>query len=108
MQLAGSLGFDVHGIEILPELVAEARNEGLDVIEADARSWLGYADFDTIYVNHPLLDQEAEEAFERDLHLAMNPGSVLISVNDFGPPVGWTPVVDERAAWRGVWVKPWP
>jgi len=107
MQLAESLGFSAYGIEILPELVAEARNEGLDVVEADARSWRGYAEFDTVYVNHPLLDSGAEEAFERELHQAMKPRSVLVAVNDCGPPADWKPVIDERAAWRGVWVKPW-
>lgn len=108
MQLAQNLGFNTFGIEIVPELAAEARREGLNVIGVDARSWPGYAEFDTVYVNHPLLDSSAEQEFERELHQAMRPGSVLVAVNDCGPPEGWESVVDERSAWRGVWVKPWP
>ena len=106
MALAESVGFNAHGIEILPDLVAEALREGLNVVEADARFWRGYADFDTVYVNHPLLDQTAEQEFERELHRVMKPGSVLVAVNDCGSPEGWMPVIDERSAWRGVWVKP--
>ena len=100
-------GLDAAGIEIVPAYVDAARNDGLTVLEADARDWDGYDYADIVYVDRPCEDQEQ---LERHIMKQMRPGGVLISVNGRLTPSdeGWPVVAEEYGAEpsAGVWVKP--
>lgn len=104
--LAESVGLRAEGIERVPAYIAQAREWDVTVHEADLLEWTSYSGYGIVYVNHPLRGEEAEEEFERKLEGLLDPGTVLIKVNDCGPPPGdWETVIDERDLWRGVWVK---
>jgi SAM-dependent methyltransferase len=103
--LAQALGWDVHGIEIIGELAALARQAGIPVEEADAAGWGKY---DAVWLNRPRRDPAAEEALELEIWDQMAPGAVVICANlEHPPPPSWFPVLD---AWndvrRGIWMKP--
>ncbi len=104
--LAKDRGLEVHGVEWVPEYVAEARQLGVRVYEADIRNWPDYDKFGIVYLNCPFKDNEEEAEFERWLQDAIRSGSVLIQVNDCIAPVGWQTLFDDRKYWCGVWVKP--
>jgi SAM-dependent methyltransferase len=106
--IAAAHGLEAHGIEIVPELAARAREFGVTVHEQDIRDFGGYGDYGIVWVNRPLRDMEAEDAFERQVREAMAPAAVLIVANTWAHPLSWIPVRDERAAWRGAWQKPLP
>jgi len=104
LMLAQQAGFQVEGVEQLDELVAVADEHGLTTHQADARGWDGYANYDVVYVNHPLANTEIEEPFEAWLHQQLKPGVVLIQVNDCLAP-NWPALLDNREAWNGVWQR---
>lgn len=103
--LAQDAGFDVEGVEQLDELAAAADEHGLTTHRADARGWDGYADYDVVYLNHPLANTEFETPFEQWLHQQLKPGAVLIQVNDCVAP-DWPGLSVNREAWWGVWHRP--
>jgi len=103
---AASRGLTAEGVELVPAYAARTRRLGVTVHKADVRGWPHYADYGIVYVNCPLKGEAAEARFERWLHGQMAPGAVLISVNDCAAPRGWGAVLDERAQFRGVYVKP--
>lgn len=94
------------GVEHDPELAGIARARGLTVAVADVREYGWYSQADIVYVNCPFVRDEDEAAFEHWLHDQVRPRGVLIQVNDTVSPEGWETVLDEREAWRGVWVRP--
>ena len=107
MRLAAALfGLEVSGIEIVPELAAEARAAGLDVELADAFGYGGYHRAEIVYVNRPSTDMAGLETRVMD---GMAPGAVLMLVNGRGGPGldKWTLITQE---WgepvHGAWVKP--
>ena len=103
---AAAAGLAAEGVEHAAEYAAEARRLGVTVHEADVRGWPHFGAYGVVYVNCPLKGDREEAAFEAWLHGQMAPGAVLISVNDCGAPPGWRPVLDERAQFRGVYIKP--
>lgn len=125
--LAQRAGLAAHGIDLVPEFLAEAARLGVSAELADARAYGGYGSFGLVYVNHPLAcgpgcDDEA--ALEQRIHEAMAPGAVLLSVNcDLAPgcaahkpgtpctdacphdAAAW-PQITRAGAWAAAWVKP--
>lgn len=103
---AADAGLPAEGVEVVPEYAGAAAELGVTVHVADLRGWGGFAGYAIVYLNCPLRDMGAEAALEAEVQAAMAPGAVLIQVNDCGAPAGWAVIVDERPAFRGVYVKP--
>lgn len=100
--VAAGYGLAAAGIEREPVYAAVARELGVRVFQADARTWDGYGrQWGIVYVNHPLRDQAAEDAFERWLHSQLSSGTVLAAVNNPRVAPGSWPAVAE-----GIYVKP--
>lgn len=88
---AAATGLVTTGLEIVPAYAAEARRHGVVVIQADARTWKGYAGpWGIVYLNHPLADEGEEALLERRVQTCIKPGVVFITVNSMAPPSqGW-------------------
>lgn len=107
MRLAQALfGLEPWGVEIVPELAAEARAHGLNVALGDAFEFTDYGPAEIVYVNRPsTLMAELEEHVMK--HMAS--GSVLMLVNGRGSPEldTWTLVSREWGTpVQGAWIKP--
>jgi len=107
IRLAEALfGLTGMGIEIVPEMAAEAAAHHLRVELADAFEWDGYYGADIVYLNRPSTLMEELEARVMD---GMASGAVLMMVNGRCDPgtSGWTLVSRE---WgepvHGCWIKP--
>lgn len=100
---ASRLGWDAYGIEINPRFVRLAQRFGAAAIEADARTWNGYADFDCVFMFHLLTDVDQERELEYKVMEAMKPGALLILYGIINPRIdeGW-----EEIGFH-VWRKPW-
>jgi trans-aconitate methyltransferase len=107
MMLAESIfDLDVQGIERVPEYVAQARQTGLLVHEADAGEWKGYGDYDILWFNRPFRDREAQRALEDLVWSEMRPGAVVMCANlENKPPPSWYMVMEDWEVRRGVWQK---
>jgi SAM-dependent methyltransferase len=107
IRLAHALfGVEGYGIEIVPELVAEARAHGVKVDLADAFGWEAYDQADIVYLNRPSTLMKQMEATVMD---GMASGSVLMMVNGRCDPgtQGWTLVSREWGEpTHGCWIKP--
>lgn len=102
---ARELGLDPEGVEINDAYADEADRHGLVTHRADARTWDRYGDYDIVYLNHPLVSEDTEADFERWLHPQLQPGAVLVQVNDCIAP-GWPALFNDRERWCGVWRRP--
>lgn len=97
---------DVHGIDLVPEFIAEARDWGLSAEVRDAFDFKDYAEFDIVLVNRPSGLQDEMESLIMD---SMKPGALLIAINWRCDPgtKQWQCISQE---WgepvRGVWAKP--
>ncbi len=107
MTLARELfGLDVHGVERVPEYVAQARSQGLEVTEADALAWDGYGEFDLIFFNRPFFDVARQADLERRVWAAMKPGAVVIGANLlYPPPSSWYLILDDSEVRRWIMAK---
>lgn len=107
MELAARLfSLQTSGIEIVPELAAEARARGLSVTLADAFTYDGFDQAEIVYLNRPSTQMEALEQRVMD---GMAPGAVLMLVNGLGLPEldSWTLVSKEWGTpVQGAWIKP--
>lgn len=107
MRLATAMfGLESYGIELVPEMVAEAQARGLDVTVCDAFSYGGYDGYDIVYLNRPSTQMGT---LEHLIMAAMRPRAVLMLVNARTDPgrEGWTLVAQEYGEpVAGVWVKP--
>jgi hypothetical protein len=103
--LAAAAGCRAWGVELVPAYAAAARAAGADVrtgrvLDAD---WSGT---DIVFANQLLRDARLEAAYEGRLRGLLAPGTALISVNHAAPPgPGWTALLVDDAAARGVWLK---
>lgn len=111
---AQARGLSAYGIDCVPEYVRSARDNGVEAVIVDARTWTGFSEFGIVYVSHPLRDPAAEGALERRVFRQMASGSVFMTLRGGAPvPRRWRTVHEERyerAAdpihrWRGVYVK---
>ena len=125
--LAAQAGLTAHGIDRVPEYLAEAVALGVSAEQVLAGDYTGYGGYGLVYVNHPLAcgpgcDDEA--ALEHGIHQAMASGSVLAGMNyDLAPGCtahgparpcdefcptgaydGWVQVA-RLGAWVAAWVK---
>jgi 2-polyprenyl-3-methyl-5-hydroxy-6-metoxy-1,4-benzoquinol methylase len=99
--LADLLGWTASGIEIRPRYQIVARNRGLQVDVADARTYTGYGNFDCVYIQDILVDPAAETILETSIISQMKSGAVLILWGTTNMTTsGWTQVGDH------CWVKP--
>lgn len=107
MMLADEIfGLDVQGIERVPEYVAQARQQGLLVHEADAGEWKGYGDYDILWFNRPFRDRDAQRALEDLVWSEMREGAVVICANlENKPPSTWYMIDEDWEVRRGVWQK---
>jgi trans-aconitate methyltransferase len=109
-QIAAAFFVRAHGIDLDPEMIAEAKARGASDVTAevaDAFTWDRYGEFAIVYVNRPSTLQDKLEKRVCDL---MAPGAVLIACNWRNDPAtlaGFELVAQE---WgepvRGVWRKP--
>jgi len=99
-------GLDAAGIDVVPSYVEEAGRLGLGGMVAlvDVREFGGYGEQDIVYCYGPFREPDAQAAFEKRLHAAMRPGSILIAVMPTLKPRGWECLF--RVPWQGVWRKP--
>jgi len=96
-----------YGYEINPDYIAKAK--ALDV-QCELRD-LGDLDnqpiwsaFDIVYIARPFKNDIFEAKWERSVHDAMRPGSVLIAAFAGVKPYSWECFY--RRPFRGVWAKP--
>lgn len=108
MMLAKEIfGFDVTGIERVPEYAARARKLGLTVINADALAWNGYGGYGMVWFNRPFADPLTQAKLEAKVWDEVSPGTVVIGVNlEAPPPVSWYPILDDREVRRWISQKP--
>lgn len=125
--IAADHGLDAHGIDRVPEYLAEAARLGASVEQTLAEDYAAYGTFGLVYVNHPLATSPTdtdEVLLERLIHDQMTSGAVLLAVNyDLAPGCiahppgrvcdedcltdvydGWTEIVRD-GAWNAGWVK---
>lgn len=107
MMLADSIfDLNVQGVERVPEYVAQARQMGLLVHEADAADWKGYGEYDIVWFNRPFRDREAQAALEALVWDELRTGAVVMCANLEGkPPSSWYPIDDDWEVRRGIWQK---
>lgn len=120
MQIAKDLfGLISYGIEIDPEMAAEARHHGI-AYQADALQHLTidrlYRNADIIWLYRPFRDPESEQKLENRIISAMKPGAILAggSWESDIAQLGWQTVVDDCVIapdgigriFRGAWQKP--
>lgn len=99
-------GLTVEGIERVTEYVAQARQLGLLVHEADAAEWKSYGDYDIIWFNRPFRDRNAQAALEARVWAETRPGAVVMCANLENKPQGlWYPILDDWEVRRGIWQK---
>lgn len=109
-------GLEVHGIDRVPEYVAQAREllptgvPGVtaEVAEvADALGWDGYGKYDLVWFNRVFSDRDLQRRLEYQVWTAMRPGAVVIAANlESPPPANWWPVLDDREVRRWIAQKP--
>jgi len=80
--LIGEQGFEVRGIDVSEEAVAEARERGVDAVHTDLVS---FADepFDTVLFSRSLHHIDSPEAAIESARTLLKPGGVVL-VDDFG------------------------
>jgi trans-aconitate methyltransferase len=100
-------GLDVKGFDRVPAYVAAARENELFTTLEDALEYKSYGEFDFIWMNRPIRDQELQGRLEAKVWDEMSPGAVIGCANlDNRPPQHWYPVYDDWEIKRGVWQKP--
>lgn len=105
--LANNDGWQVTGLDIRPEFLAEAAKlcPEAALIEADAREFNSYGDYDFIYCYRPLVDDEAEDRLEEQIVSQLKTGAWL-----FLPHRAWLPGTERSDLhWMGtpLWRKAW-
>jgi hypothetical protein len=126
--LAGRYGLAAHGIDRVPEYVAEAARLGVSAELALIEDYTGFARYGLVYVDHPAVGGGDEARLEAGIHAQMAPRSVLMAMSyDLAPGCpahppgrpcddacptdahdGWTEVA-RLGAWIAGWVKRlWP
>ena len=110
--MAARAGCVATGLECIADYVSVAAELGASVTQGEAE-FQSYSAYDIVYVNCPFMlgagglsDYGYEQQFETWLQGQLRPGAVLIQVNDCAAPPGWQAVIDERPAFRGVYIKP--
>jgi hypothetical protein len=114
MRVAHDLyGLDCHGIDRVPEYVAQATEllpEGMPGVTAevaDALGWDGYGKYDLLWFNRPFADRVLQRQLEAQVWSDMKPGAVVIWANlETPPPPAWWPVLTETSVPRGIVQKP--
>ena len=102
-------GLDVHGFDRVPAYIQQARNLGLDAVEADALGYDGYGKYDIVWFNRPFRDAKLEFQLEQEVWDSVAPGAVVIGANlEALPPPTWMTVLDDFEVRRGIWWKPPP
>jgi SAM-dependent methyltransferase len=102
-------GLDVGGIEINPEMAAEAGKHGAvwnhDALQAPPGA---YAHWDLIWLYRPFRDLLLEEQLEARITGEMKTGAILAGGSWEHCPAefGWLPVMDDWELRRGAWMKP--
>ncbi len=125
--VAAQYGLAASGVERVSAYAAAARELGVSVTVADARTWDGYGDYGLVYLNHPLICGEGcndEAALERRVQDMMSPGAILLSVNydlmpgcpahpatqpcddSCGRQGSWEVVLNGTRRWDAAWRKP--
>jgi len=100
-------GLDVHGIDRVPEYIAQAKTLGLSADEADAMQWAGFGLYDLIWFNRPFNDAHLQSALEDRVWREMRSGGVVICANLLDkPPDSWYLILDDWEVRRGIWAKP--
>jgi hypothetical protein len=101
-------GMEVHGIDVLEALAADAYANGLPVDVADAWSYTGYAKASCVWMNRPLRDRGMEAELEQRIWREMELGAVALCANlEHPPPSSWIIINDSwDSLQRGAWVKP--
>lgn len=108
-------GLDCHGIDRVPEYVAQVSKRlpgapggpAVTAEVADALSWEGYGDYDLVWFNRPFNDAALQRQLEARVWEAMRPGAVVIAANLLSPPPGgWWPVLDDPEVRRWIRQKP--
>lgn len=106
-------GLDCHGIDRVPEYVAQAREmlpagePGVTAEVADALGWDGYGKYDLLWFNRPFNDAALQYQLEAQVWKDMKPGAVVITANLLGrPPGNWWLVLDDSGVNRWIWQKP--
>lgn len=110
-------GLTACGIEIDPEMAAQARNWG-SVITGDALAVPSgfYREYDLVWLYKPFRDNDLERQLEERIMRELKPGAVLAGASWETSPAGrWHTVVDDCLTdpWtgkpvsvRGAWKKP--
>lgn len=91
---------EVHGVELLPEHAAAARERGVTVLEADASRPLPYdsGSFDLVHSNQMIEHLRETDGFLRECRRLVAPeGRVVISTNNFS---SWHNVVALAMGWQ--------
>lgn len=106
-------GLDCHGIDRVPEYVAQAQAmlpEGAGGVTAgiaDALGWNGYGKYDIVWFNRVFSDPALQRKLEYQVWGDMRPGAVVIWANlENPPPASWWPVLTETGIRRGIVQKP--
>jgi SAM-dependent methyltransferase len=124
--LAQQEGLAAHGIDRVPEFVAEARRLGASADLGLIEDYTGFGRFGLVYYNHPLAcgpGCDFEAGLEHHIHRQVPPGSVVIGMNyDLAPGcrrhppdrpcdddcpyelAGWAEVA-RLGPWAAAWVK---
>lgn len=104
-------GVHARGIDRFHQYVTEAERNGILAAVWDASEFTHYSVYDIVYVNHPYRDPLAQHLLDQKIQDAMQPGSLLITVNqrlDTLPSYrGWEIIHPKPPHWpiSGVWRK---
>lgn len=83
VRIAEFMGLEAYGVELFAQYVEEARSIGVNVQAYDIREdGFDYSQYGIIYINHPLRDTHAQDLLEYRIQDQMDPGAVLITVNN--------------------------
>jgi SAM-dependent methyltransferase len=100
-------GLDADGLELVPEFAQQAQDLGFDVQREDALEFGSYGDYDLLFFNRPLQDQDLQARLEAKVWADMQPGAVAVCANLLSrPPENWWLVLDDMEIRRGIWSKP--
>jgi SAM-dependent methyltransferase len=79
--LAREVGFNVTGIEVVPEFVAMSRLlfPSVRVEEGDLTTFAGFGDHDVVYYYRPFRDDDVQARFERRVEEALRPGGIVLA-----------------------------
>jgi len=106
-------GLEAHGIDRVPEYVAQANEllplgkEGVTAEVADALGWGGYGKYDILWFNRPFADPATQARLEAQVWQDMAPGAVVIAANlNSPPPATWWPVFRDVDINRQIMQKP--